>query len=52
MMKSVIGELEPEVIIADSLYDFNRSLFGIDEMAEDEIKIHAMEVARKLVARL
>src|SRR5512136_1490970 len=37
MMKGVISELEPEVIVADKLYDFNRALFGIDEMSEDEI---------------
>jgi uncharacterized metal-binding protein len=51
-MKSVISELEPEVIVADKLYDFDRSLFGIDEMSEDEIKIHSQEVAKKIVERL
>ncbi len=52
MMKSVITELEPEVIVADKLYDFDRSLFGIDEMSEDEIRIHAQEVAKKIAERL
>ena len=52
MMKSVIGEFEPEVIVADKLYDFDRSLFGIDEMSEDQIKIHSQEVAKKIVERL
>lgn len=52
MMKSVISELEPEVIVADNLYDFDRSIFGIDEMSEDEIKIHSQEVAKKIVDRL
>ncbi len=52
MMKGVISELEPEVIVADQLYDFDRSLFGIDEMSEDEIKIHSKEVATKIVERL
>lgn len=52
MMKSVISELEPEVIVADKLYDFDRSLFGIDEMSEDEIKIHSQEVAKKIFDRL
>ena len=51
-MKSVIGEFEPEVIVADKLYDFDRNLFGIDEMSEDEIKIHSEEVAKKIVERL
>ncbi len=52
MMKGVISELEPEVIVADNLYDFDRSLFGIDQMSEDEIRIHAQEVAKKIVERL
>ena len=52
MMKGVIGELNPEVIIADKLYDFDRSTFGIDEMSEEEIKIHAHEVAKKIVETL
>jgi uncharacterized metal-binding protein len=52
MMKGVISELEPEVIVADKLYDFNRTLFGIDEMSEDEIKNHSQEVAKKIVERL
>ncbi len=52
MMKGVISGLEPEVIVADRLYDFNRSLFGIDEMSEDEIKIHSEEVAKKIVDSL
>ncbi len=52
MMKGVISEIEPEVIIADKLYDFDRSLFGIDEMSEDEIRTHSQEVAKKIVVRL
>ena len=49
MMKGVIPELKPEVIIADNLYDFDRSLFGIDEMPEAQIKGHAEEVARRVL---
>jgi uncharacterized metal-binding protein len=52
MMKGVIPELKPEVIIADNLYDFDASLFGIDEMPEAQIKVHAQEVARKVLERL
>ena len=52
MMKGVIGDLEPEVILADTLYDFDKNLFGIDEMSEEEIKAHAEEVAQKLVESL
>ncbi len=41
-----------DVVVADYLYEFNHRLFGIDEMPEDEIKVHAEEVAKKLVESL
>lgn len=52
MMKGVIPGLSPEVIIADKLYEFDRSLFGIDEMPENEIKAHGAEVAAKIAEKL
>ncbi|HBE78772.1 MAG TPA: hypothetical protein DDW65_13500 [Firmicutes bacterium] len=48
-MKAVIPDLNPELIIADELYDFDTNLFGINEMPEEEIKQHALEVAKKVV---
>lgn len=45
MMKGVVRELEPEVIVADRLYDFDRRLFGIDEMPAVDIARHARTVA-------
>jgi uncharacterized metal-binding protein len=52
MMRGVIGDLEPEIIIADRLYDFDRRLFGIDEMPRAEIEAHARTVAEKIAERL
>ncbi len=52
MMKGVIPELKPEVFVADRLYEFDRKLFGIDEMAEAELSAHAREVAKSIAARL
>ena len=52
MMKGVIPELEPEVVVADGLYEFDRNLFGIEEMPEAELSEHAREVAKALAARL
>lgn len=52
MMKAVIPGLSPEVIIADRLYDFDRSLFSVDEMPEDEIKMHSARVAAKIAETL
>jgi len=52
MMKGAVPGLEPEIIIADTLYDFDRSLFGIDELPESEIRSHAERVAQKVAERL
>ncbi len=52
MMSGVIEGLAPEVINADRLYDFDRSLFGIEEMPADQIEAHARAVARKIAETL
>ena len=39
-------------MIADKLYEFDRRLFGIDEMPEEEINQHAGEVANSLLAMI
>lgn len=44
MMNAVISDLAPEVILTDALCDFDKNLFGVDEMAEDEIKACARSV--------
>lgn len=49
MMQGVIEELKSEVVIADRFYDFDRNLFGIDEMPPEEITAHARNVAREIV---
>jgi hypothetical protein len=51
-MKGVVPELEPEVVIADTLYDFDRRLFGIEEMPESELNVHSRKVATAAAARL
>lgn len=52
MMHGVIQGLDPEVVIADRLYDFDRNLFGIDEMSPEEARTHANTVAAKIAATL
>jgi uncharacterized metal-binding protein len=52
MMNGVIEGLEPEVIIADRFYDFDRNLFGIEEMPPEEIRAHARTVAQKIADTL
>jgi len=52
MMQGVIDGLEPEVVVADGLIEFDTTLFGVDEMPEYEIRAHAVNVAEQLAARL
>ncbi len=52
MMKGVIPGLEPEVVIANQFYTDDKSLFGIDELPEEEIKARAQQVAQKVVETL
>lgn len=52
MMNGVIDGLTPEVIIADRFYDFDRKLFGVEEMPPEEIQAHARTVARKIAETL
>ncbi len=51
-MKGVVRDLEPEVIVADRLYDFDRRLFGIDEMPAADVARHARTVAEQVADRL
>lgn len=51
MMNGVIEGLKPEVIIADKLYEFDRELFGVEEMSTEEIQAHARTVAGKIAVR-
>ena len=52
MMHGVIDGLDPDVIVADRLYDFDRRLFGIEEMPPEQIQAHAQTVARKIADTL
>jgi len=52
MMKGVIEELNPEIIIVDGLYDFDKKLFGINEVTEQQIKEYAKIAANKIVEKI
>lgn len=52
MMKGVARRIAADVVIADKLYEFDRRLFGIDEMPSGEIERHASTVAHAVLARL
>jgi uncharacterized metal-binding protein len=52
MMNGVIKGLKPEVIIADRLCEFDNGPFGIEEMPLEDIRTHALTVARKIAENL
>lgn len=52
MMNGAIDGLDPEVIVADRLYEFDRKMFGIEEMPPDEIRAHAQAVAQRIAGTL
>jgi uncharacterized metal-binding protein len=52
MMHGVIDGLTPEVIVADRLYDFDRRMFGVEEMPPGQIRAHAHSVAKKIADTL
>ncbi len=52
MMAGTINGLKPEVIIADRLYEFDRNLFGIEEMTPEQIQVNAQTVAQKIADTL
>lgn len=52
MMQGVLPDLQPEVIIADTLYELDGEYFGIDEVSEDQIREYAETVANKILERI
>lgn len=52
MMNGAVEGLNPEVINVDLLYDFDRKLFGIEEMPSEQIEAHARTVAQKIAGTL
>ncbi len=45
LFKGAFPEKKPTVVFTDGLVEFNRELFGVDEMPEDEIKDYARTAA-------
>ncbi len=52
MMRGAIPGLEAQAIEADTPYEFDRGLFGIDEMSDEEMTSHARTVAERLAEQL
>lgn len=49
LLKAAVPSMEATTIIADEMYDFDRSLYGVDEIDEEKIKTYAYQVAEKVV---
>ncbi len=49
--KGAFPDLEPDTVITDELFEFDRNLFGVDEMPEAEIQAHAQVVANKIATK-
>lgn len=52
MMEGVLVEFNPEVSIADSLYDIDGDLFGIEELPEEQINAYAENVAIQIAKKI
>lgn len=48
MMKGVIENLNPEIIVVDKLCDFDKKLFAINDLSENRIKELAHTAATKI----
>ena len=52
MMRGVLPDLAPRVVIATDSYDVDKNLFGVDEMADQEISARAQQVAEEVLGTL
>ena len=48
MMKGVLPEIKPEVIYVDQFYTFNKNLFAINDVTEDELTKFSNEAYNKI----
>ncbi len=50
LLKGAFPEGKPLVAFTDQMFELDRPLFSVDELAEAEIKIHARTVAERVIA--
>jgi hypothetical protein len=51
LAKGAFPGLKPEVVFTDKFFEYDQSLFGVDEMADSEISANARKVADQVVAK-
>jgi uncharacterized metal-binding protein len=49
MMKGVLPELNPEIVYIDRYYDFNKNLFRINEVSEEELVSYSNQAADNIL---
>lgn len=52
MMRGVIDDLEPEIILVDKYYSCDKNIFGIDEVSEQEIKQFANLATMRILEKI
>ncbi len=52
LLKGALPQVKPSVVFTDGLVEFDRGLFGVDEMPEPEIDRHARTIADKVAAEI
>ncbi len=52
LLQGAMPEVKPEVVFTDRLTEFDRDLFGVEEMPDQEIARHARVVAEKVTSGL
>ena len=50
LLRGAYPDRRPTVVFTDGMFEFDRTLFGVDEMAAAEIRQHAGTVAARVVA--
>ena len=50
LLKGAFPEIKPTAVFTDGLFEFDRTLFGVDEMPEAEIETHVRAVAERVIA--
>lgn len=51
-MKGVINDFSPDILLVDRYYNFNKKLFGFNEVTEQEIEQFAREVTNKIITEI
>ena len=52
LVKAAFPEKTLEVVVANTMYECDGKLFGVNEMEDDEIQSHAQTVAGRIVSEL